>query len=161
METIEGWSCHVRDAHWSRTKRRSGDGTRWPQIKKKAPKEGRTIVFIDESGLSERPRPLRTWAPRGQTPALQFHFNRKSLSATAGVTGWSFYFRLFPGSIRSPQVVEFLEHPMRHLPGKMMIIWDGLRSHRSRMVWDFVRRRRGRLWLKFLPAYAPELNPVE
>jgi transposase len=29
------------------------------------------------------------------------------------------------------------------------------------MVWDFVRQQRGRLWLEFLPAYAPELNPVE
>jgi len=26
----------------------------------------------------------------------------------AGVTWWNFYVRLFPGSIRSPQVVEFL-----------------------------------------------------
>jgi DDE superfamily endonuclease len=37
----------------------------------------------------------------------------------------------------------------------------GLRSHHSRMVWDFVREQHGRLWLEFLPAYAPELNPVE
>ena len=79
----------------------------------------------------------------------------------AGVTWWNFYFRLFPGAIKSPQVVEFLEHLMRHLPGKLLIIWDGLRSHHSRLVWDFVRQQRGRLWLEFLPAYAPELNPVE
>ena len=26
----------------------------------------------------------------------------------AGVTWWNFYFRLFPGTIRSPQVIEFL-----------------------------------------------------
>ena len=45
--------------------------------------------------------------------------------------------------------------------GKLLIIWDGLRSHRSRLVWDFVRQQRGRLWLEFRPAYAPELNPVE
>ena len=40
-------------------------------VKKKAKNEGRTIVFIDESGLSERPHRCRTWAPRGQTPVLQ------------------------------------------------------------------------------------------
>ena len=45
----------------------------------------------------------------------------------AAVTLWNFYFRLFPGAIKSPQVVEFLEHLMRHLPGKLLIIWDGLR----------------------------------
>ena len=92
---------------------------------------------------------------------LQHHFNWKTLSAMAGVTWWNFYFRLFPGVIKSPQVVEFLEHLMRHLPGKLLIVWDGLRSHRSRLVWDFVRQQHGRLWLEFLPAYAPELNPVE
>jgi len=58
-------------------------------------------------------------------------------------------------------VVEFLGHLMRHLPDKLLIIWDGLPSHRSHLVWDFVRQQRGRLWLEFLPAYAPELNPVE
>jgi hypothetical protein len=40
---------------------------------------------------------------------LQYHFNWKTLSAMAGVTWWNFYFRLFPGTIRSPQVIEFLE----------------------------------------------------
>jgi hypothetical protein len=28
-------------------------------------------------------------------------------------------------------------------------------------VWDFVRQQRRRLWLEFLPAYAPDLNPTE
>ena len=130
-------------------------------VKKKAKNEGRTIVFIDESGLSERPHRCRTWAPRGQTPVLQYHFNWKTLSAMAGVTWWNFYFRLFPGAIRSPQIIEFLSHLLRHIPGKLLIVWDGLPGHRSRMVWDFVRQQRGRLWLEFLPAYAPELNPVE
>ena len=54
-----------------------------------------------------------------------------------------------------------LSHLLRHIPGKLLIVWDGLPGHRSRMVWDFVRQQRGRLWLEFLPAYAPELNPVE
>ena len=130
-------------------------------VKKKAKKQGRTIVFIDESGLSERPHRCRTWAPRGQTPVLQYHFNWKSLSAIAGVTWWNFYFRLFPGAIRSPQIIEFLTHLLRHIPGKLLIIWDGLPGHRSRKVWEFVQQQRGRLWLECLPGYAPELNPVE
>ena len=89
---------------------------------------------------------------------LQYHFNWKTLSAMAGVTWWNFYFRLFPGAIRSPQVIEFLTHLLRHLPGRLLIVWDGLRSHRSRLVWEFVRQQRGRVWLEFLPAYAPELT---
>jgi len=79
----------------------------------------------------------------------------------AGVTWKNFYFRLFEGSIRSPQVVQFLKHLLRHIKGRVLVIWDGLRSHRSRLVNQFVTSTTGRLQLEFLPAYAPELNPVE
>ena len=40
-------------------------------------------------------------------------FNWKTLSAMAGVTWWNFYCRLYPGTIRSPQVIEFLTHLLR------------------------------------------------
>jgi len=53
---------------------------------------------------------------------LQFHFNWKTLSAIAGITCWSFYFRLFPGSIKAPQVVEFLQHLLRHIPRQLLVI---------------------------------------
>jgi len=90
---------------------------------------------------------------------LQYHFNWKMLSAMAGVTWWNFYFRLFPGAIRSPQIIEFLSHLLRHIPGKLLIVWDGLPGHRSRMVWDFVRQQRGRLWLEVLACLCPGTQP--
>src|ERR1700694_5415169 len=61
---------------------------------------------------------------------------------------------------QSPQVIEFLEHLMRHLPGKLLIIWDGLPSHRSHLVLDFVRQQRGRLWLEILAAHGVWRNPM-
>jgi transposase len=129
--------------------------------KKNAKRRGQTIVFVDESGLSERPHRCRTWAPRGQTPVLQYHFNWKTLSVIAGATWWNFYFRLFPGTVRSPQVVDFLTHVLRHVPGKILVVWDRLSQHRSGLVRDFVDAQRGRVALEWLPAYAPELNPAE
>ena len=42
-----------------------------------------------------------------------------------------------------------------------MIIWDGLPVHRSRRVREFVAAQRGQIHVESLPAYAPELNPVE
>ena len=57
--------------------------------------------------------------------------------------------------------MEFLEHLLRHLRGDLIVIWDGIQTHRSRMVRDFVRGTGGRIDLEFLPGYAPELNPVE
>jgi transposase len=129
--------------------------------KKNAEIEGRTIVFVDESGLSQRPHRYRTWSPKGQTPVLQYHFNWKVLSLVAGISWWNFYFRLFNGSIRAPQLVEFLRHLLRHIPGPLLVIWDGLPTHRSALVKLFVQGQNGRIQLEYLPAYAPELNPCE
>jgi transposase len=129
--------------------------------KKNAARRGQTIIFIDESGLSERPHRCRTWAPRGCTPVLQFHFNWKTLSAIAGMTWWNFYFRLYPGSIKGPQVIDFLGRLLRQLPGRLLIIWDGLPVHRSGKVTQFIWKHRDRLEIERLPGYAPELNPVE
>jgi transposase len=130
-------------------------------IKKKALAEKRILVFIDESGLSQKPHRVRTWSPRGETPVLQYNFNWKSLSVIAGLTIWNFYFRLYPGSIKGPQVIEFLEHLQRHIGGKVLVIWDGAPIHRCRLVRDYLDGLNGKIWVEPLPAYAPELNPAE
>src|SRR5215470_12859263 len=129
--------------------------------KKNADIEGRTIVFIDESGLSQRPHRCRTWSPKGQTPVLQYCFNWKKLSAVAGITWCNFYFELHPGSIKSPQVIKFLSHLKRHIKRKLLVIWDRSKPHRSRLVKDFVAKQNSAICIEYLPAYAPELNPVE
>ena len=77
------------------------------------------------------------------------------------MTWWNFYFQIFETTIGSEQVLEFLCHLLRHLPGRLLIIWDRLPAHRSRLVWDFVRELHGQIVIEYLPAYAPELNPVE
>ena len=92
---------------------------------------------------------------------LQYHFHWKTLSAIAGVTVWRFYFRLYNGTVRKEEVVAFLRHLRRHVRGKLLIIWDRLRQHRSGLVQAYVARQRGAIVLEYLPAYAPELNPVE
>lgn len=119
------------------------------------------IVFVDESGLSERPTRVRTWAPKGETPVLQYHFNWKQLSAIAGITFYRFYFRLFPGATKGAQLVEFLQALHQTIRHKLLVIWDGLPAHRSRLVRAFIDSLKGTIQLEQLPGYAPELNPVE
>ena len=131
------------------------------RCKKIAARQGRVIVFIDESGLSERPCRARTWAPKGQTPILQYSFSWKQLSAIAGVSFWRFYFRFFAGSIKSPQIIEFLKALQATLGRKLLIVWDRLQAHRSHLVKAYVEAQRGTIALEYLPPYAPELNPVE
>ena len=43
----------------------------------------------------------------------------------------------------------------------LLIIWDGAAIHRSRKVKTWLQNQDGSLAVARLPAYAPELNPVE
>ena len=111
--------------------------------------------------MSQRPHRRQTWAPRGQTPVLQFHFNWKTLSVIAGVTLWNFYFQIFERAIKSEQIIEFLKHLLRYIDGDILLIWDRLPAHCSEKTQQFIRDQKGRLEMEYLPPYAPELNPVE
>lgn len=53
------------------------------------------IVFVDESGISERPTRVRTWALKGQTLVIQFHFNWNHVPVIAGLTRINCTFRLY------------------------------------------------------------------
>ena len=58
--------------------------------------------------------------------------------------------------------MAFLEHLLREVPGRMVIIWDGSPIHRSHTIKEFLANGASqRLHLERLPAYAPELNPDE
>ncbi len=84
-----GWSCQRpsgRALERDEAKVRRWKRREWPALKKEAIAEGRAIVFVDESGLSQRPHQVHTWSPRGQTPVLQHAFNWKSFSVIAGIT---------------------------------------------------------------------------
>lgn len=109
------------------------------------------------------PAVVRTYAPRGETPVLRAPLLYDHLSAISGITPeGKLYMNVQDRAIRGPDVVRFLRHLMRHIEGKMIVIWDGLPAHRSKLVKQFLREgASGRIHLEQLPGYAPELNPEE
>ena len=111
--------------------------------------------------MSERPTRIKTWAPRGETPVVQFHFNWHQLSLIAGLHFTGMCFRLHDGTVAKEQVVDFLKALRTHLRRRLLVIWDNSQPHRSRLVRDYVAATDGAIALHFLPGYAPELNPVE
>ena len=70
-------------------------------------------------------------------------------------------FRLHEGSIKKEQHVEFLKALRAHLKQRLLIIWDGLKAHRSRLVREYLDSTGGDVQMAFLPPYSPDLNPVE
>jgi hypothetical protein len=125
-------------------------------------------VFWDESGASLLPVTRRTWAPRGVTPVIRHRFKWKRVSlATAlcygsrgGGAALAFYHHR--DAYDTDSLIGALDQLRRFLGGqKATLLWDGLPAHRSRMMRTWLRRQRSWLVVEPLPAYAPELNPVE
>lgn len=72
-----------------------------------------------------------------------------------------FYFATeVDGYYTAGKVVAFLRYLLTHLRGKVVVIWDGGPNHKGPVIREFLRKNR-RLRLERLPAYAPDLNPVE
>ena len=92
---------------------------------------------------------------------LEFNFNWDKLSVSAGLTLRNFYFRLYPGAIGELEVIDFLKALVRHIDGPLLIVWDRLPAHRSRLVREFIQLSEDHIATEYLPPYAPELNPVE
>ena len=127
------------------------------------------LVFADESALQMNPVVRRSWAPRGKTPILRTKTrSHKKISAMGAIaTGPGgrrpkLLFRLHPGkNIGSIECVAFLEQLALNYPGRnVFVIWDGLRAHWSKKVEAWISKH-SRFELFKLPAYAPELNPIE
>lgn len=82
-----------------------------------------------------------------------------SVSPTARRLG--FYFASEPdGFFTAEKVVVFLRDLLKHLRGKVVVVWDGGGNHKGPTIRKFLARNK-RLRLERLPPYAPELNPVE
>jgi putative transposase len=72
-----------------------------------------------------------------------------------------FYFASDPRDVfNAERVVGFLRELLKHLRGPVVVVWDGGSNHKGPALRRFLARNR-RLTLERLPAYAPELNPVE
>jgi transposase len=129
----------------------------------KARSERRTIVWVDESAFYPLPAVVRTWAPRGETPVLHALLTRDYLSVISGLTpDGQLLMQVQERSLRGPDVVRFLRHLLRHIPGQLLVIWDGAPIHRAQPVRDFLAGGgAAQIHLEQLPGYAPELNPDE
>jgi transposase len=133
------------------------------RAKKGALKEGRTIVFADQSGFYLLPMVVRTYAPIGQRPVLHEKLTRDHLSAMSGITLDGRLLMIEQDrAFKGEDVVRFLEHLLRQIPGKVLVIWDGSPIHRSEAVKKFLEDgAASHLRLERLPGYAPDLNPDE
>lgn len=132
----------------------------WPELKQRARRERRVLVFEDESGFYLLAGVVRTYAPEAQTPVLREKQTRDHLSVMGGMTPEGRIYTLArQESLNGLHSVEFLIHLQRVAGPRLLVIWDGSPIHRRAEVKEFVSGTHGRVWLEALPGYAPDLNP--
>ncbi len=134
--------------------------------KKGAKREIVPIVFLDESGFMLQPVRRRTWAPSGKTPQ-QDAWDRHDRLSVIGLIGvsplrhrLSLYFTFQSENFQTEHIVCLLRQLHYHYRSQVILVWDRLSAHRSAAAY-FEAHRPDWFQFEWLPAYAPELNPVE
>jgi transposase len=133
---------------------------------KKAADNGWSIVLMDESGFMLQPVVRRTWAPKGHTP-IQYTWDRHDrLSTIAAISvapqrlRFGLHFAIQGHNVRFDDVMAFLAMLHRRLRRKFILILDRYSAHRQ-AVRLLLENHPHWLEVAWLPAYAPDLNPVE
>ena len=144
-EAIERWRAEV-----------------WPELLKRARRDCRRLVFVDESGFYLLPGIVKTYAPRGQTPIIHEWQTRDHLSVMGAITPeGKIYTMVRQESLNGLHSIEFLLHLGRVAGDRLLLIWDNSPIHRRAEVMEFLAEIGRAIDLELLPPYAPDLNPVE
>ena len=111
----------------------------------------------------------RTWAPLGATPVHKSWGRHDRFTAVAAltvspVTGrLGLYFDLMPRNLDGEGFFDFLLWLLRRIRRPVVLVIDRLAAHRKgvRLLHEHLGDRADLVRVEWLPAYAPELNPVE
>ncbi len=108
----------------------------------------------------------RTWAPRGETPIHYSWDRRDRLSVISAITlspqrrCFGLYFDIYNHNINTDAFEDFVRWLRRQIRRGIILVlgrWSVHRSGARRLV----ERFGSELLVEWLPAYAPDLNPVE
>jgi transposase len=143
-------------------KRREWTERTFPGISRRADEEGASIFFADEAGCRNDHQSGTTWAPVGETPVVKFTAKRESIGMISAISmRGKISWMIFEGTMNSARFIEFLRELLQDVKGKVFLIVDNVKYHKSAEVNAWVAQHKDRIELFFLPGYSPDLNPDE
>ena len=122
------------------------------------------VVFSDAVHPEHQSHPAHGWFPKGQKTALKAASGRKRLNIQGALDLETFQFTFVEGEKINAQTTRtMLEKLERNNPTKTAIhvFVDNARYHHAKILQPWLDSPERRVKLKFLPAYAPHINPIE
>ena len=134
----------------------------YPGIQKRAKKEDAVIHWGDETGLCNDSYHGRSYAPRGETPAIKLHPRCERVNLISSVTNQGqVRFMVYKNKMNSQTLIRFMRRLIKDSDKKIFLILDNLKVHHSYVVRDWLKEHEDEIEIFFLPSYSPELNPDE
>lgn len=118
----------------------------------------RQVFFFDEARFGLQPQIGRAWTPKSVKPILTVqprYSNFYVYSAVSPITGQGF--TLFLPTVNTEVMNIYLKELSLAFPEeKILLIMDQAGWHKSKEI-----KKLKNIRIEFLPAYSPELNPIE
>src|SRR5262249_52468220 len=133
----------------------------YPEIERLAADLGAPVHWCDETGVAADEHPGLGYARKGQPATVEVPDEHLRVNQISTITNsGDVHFMTYTGTMTAALFIVFLERLLRSTPGNLIVIADRLRAHDAQAVEEWMVHQK-RLYLFFLPRYAPELNPDE
>jgi transposase len=134
----------------------------YPAIAEAAKNEDGEIHWCDEKGVGANEHAGRGYAPIGQTPAIEVmsHPSQMNVVSTVSNAG-EVHFMTYKVMMTAALYLVFLARLVNGANKKIFLIVDRLPAHTADAVEAWLQEREDKIEMFYLPAGAPELNPVE
>jgi transposase len=134
----------------------------YPAIEEQAAREDADILWTDEVGVAADHHPGCGYAREGEratieTPAPHIRVNQISAISNEG----DVRFMTYQGALNAAVFLGFLQKLVAGAGSKIRLIADRLQAHKTPEVLAWRGEHRNRIEVFYLPAYSPEMNPVE
>jgi transposase len=134
----------------------------YPSIESRASEENGEILWTDEVGVDADHHPGRGYSREGERATMEVpgpHIRVNQITAISNEG--TVRFMTYKGSLDAAVFLAFLTRLIEAANRKVFLIADRLQAHKTPEVLAWVEAHKARIEVFYLPAYAPERNPVE
>jgi transposase len=134
----------------------------YPAIEEQAAREDAEILWTDEVGVAADHHPGSGYAREGERATMEVpgpHIRVNQITAISNEG--TVRFMTYKGALNAAVFLLFLHKLVEGATRKVLLIADRLQAHKTPEVQAWLEAHQDSIEVFYLPAYSPEMNPVE